>query len=69
VFDADEALAPALRYETAMDLDAGGHIERQEFVVGLFSNYDKNDDDKLDETEFKEFSSTSDISPMFTTGR
>jgi hypothetical protein len=70
IFDADEAVADtALSYEANMDLDAGGHIERQEFVVGLFKKHDANDDDMLDETEFKEFSSKSEKTPLFMTNR
>jgi hypothetical protein len=70
IFDAEEAVADtALSYEAAMDLDAGGHVERQEFIVGLFNKHDANDDDMLDETEFDEFSSKSESTPMFMSNR
>jgi hypothetical protein len=57
IFDIGKAVDSVVDYDLSMDLDDGGHIERQEFTVGTFNNLDANDDDMLDDTEFSEFSS------------
>lgn len=54
-FDIEEAVESVIEYDVAMDLDDGGHIERQEFTVATFDSYDVNDDDNLSETEFMKF--------------
>ncbi|MGV3591157.1 MAG: hypothetical protein ACO1PZ_05665 [Gammaproteobacteria bacterium] len=56
-FDVEEAAEGVLDYDVAMDLDDGGTISRDEFIVGLYDHYDENDDDKLDDTEFDTFAS------------
>src|SRR5690606_16076526 len=40
VFDIEEAADSAFEYDISMDLDAGGHIERQEFILGYFNELD-----------------------------
>lgn len=65
-FDIEESMDGVLDYDLAMDLDDGGTISRQEFVVGLYDHYDDNDDDKLDDKEFKVFVDN-DKSPLLMT--
>ena len=55
IFDIDEAVESVFTYDMEMDVDAGGHIERQEFTLGTFNRLDSNDDDQLDESEMGEF--------------
>lgn len=64
-FDAEEAMEGVIDYDVSMDIDAGGTISRDEFVVGLYNHYDANDDDKLDETEWNEFASVSEGSDLW----
>lgn len=66
-FDVEEAVDDALDYDLAMDIDDGGTISRDEFELGLFTMHDANNDDAIDETEFMQFSSNSDQSPLFMT--
>ncbi|HEY0961157.1 MAG TPA: hypothetical protein VGE69_02250 [Pseudomonadales bacterium] len=63
-FDAEEAAEGVLDYDLSMDIDAGGTISREEFVVGLYNHYDENDDDKLDDAEFDTFASVEE-SPLW----
>lgn len=56
VFEAEEADEELFVYDLGMDIDDGGHVERQEFVIGTFNNYDMNGDDQLDSQEFADFS-------------
>lgn len=65
-FDVEEALDGVLDYDLAMDIDDGGTISRDEFIVGLHSHYDENGDQQLDETEFDVFASN-DQSPLLMT--
>jgi hypothetical protein len=66
-FDVEESVDKVLDYDLAMDLDDGGTISREEFVLGLYTHYDANDDHKLDAKEFDAFASN-DKSPLFMTG-
>lgn len=66
-FDVEEALDDVLDYDIAMDIDDGGTISRDEFKLGLFNMQDKNKDEMLDESEFTQFSSNADASPLFMT--
>ena len=65
-FDVEEAMDGVLDYDLAMDLDDGGTIARDEFIVGLYNHYDKNGDDRLDDTEFGAFAGN-DKSPLLMT--
>ena len=67
LFDVEESLDKVLDYDMSMDIDDGGHIDRDEFTLGLFDMHDANDDDMLDEREFTQFSSNSEVSPLFMT--
>lgn len=60
MYDIQESLNGYPDYDVAMDLDDGGHIERQEFTVGWFNSFDENDDDMLDAGEFDQFNSSYD---------
>ena len=55
-----------LDYDLAMDLDDGGTISRDEFIVGVYNQYDANGDARLDDTEFEAFISN-DKSPLLMT--
>lgn len=55
IFDVDESDEDLFAYDLEMDLDDGGHIERQEFTVGTFNMFDDDADDQLDEEEFTAF--------------
>lgn len=57
IYDIEEVSDGYPDYDVAMDIDDGGHIERQEFALGWFNSLDENDDDMLDEDEFGQFSS------------
>jgi hypothetical protein len=65
-FDVEESMDKVLDYDLSMDVDAGGTIARDEFIVGLYNHYDENDDDRLDDTEFNAFISN-DRSPLLMT--
>ena len=65
-FDVEESMDKVLDYDLSMDIDAGGTIARDEFIVGLYDHYDENDDDRLDATEFDVFISN-DKSPLLMT--
>lgn len=65
-FDVEESVDKVLDYDLAMDLDDGGTISREEFIVGLYGHYDANNDDRLDEKEFNAFASN-DKSPLLMT--
>lgn len=56
VFDIQEADDKLVEYDISMDLDDGGHIERQEFLLGLFNQLDTNGDDRLSKSEYQNFS-------------
>lgn len=64
-FDTAEAAGELLEYDSAMDRDAGGRIDRDEFTSGLFDRLDANDDGRLDDMEWVEFATSSDGSPLF----
>ena len=67
IFDVEESVDTVLDYDLSMDIDDGGHIDRHEFAIGLYDRYDANDDDALDETEFGEFASNTEASPLWMT--
>lgn len=55
IFDVEESNDDLFEYDLSWDLDDGGHIERQEFLLGAFNEYDEDGDDRLDAQEFNAF--------------
>jgi hypothetical protein len=43
-------------YDEITDLDKGGHIDRSEFALAVFDQYDSDNDNGIDEDEYEDFS-------------
>lgn len=56
IFEIEESDENFVRYNTDFDYDEDFHIERDELENGLFRMYDKNDNERLSESEFADFS-------------
>jgi hypothetical protein len=52
--EADES--DVVDYDEITDLDKGGYIDRSEFALAVFDQYDSDNDNGLDEGEYEDFS-------------
>ena len=64
-FDIDEADLPYFSFNTALDADRGGRVEREEFIAGIFARLDEDKDGHLDAAEFRDFSKYAEGSKLF----
>jgi hypothetical protein len=57
VLEEDEAdESDVVDYDEITDLDKGGYIDRSEFALAVFDQYDSDNDNQLDEGEYEDFS-------------
>jgi hypothetical protein len=56
VLEQGEAHDDLVDYDELTDLDKGGYIDRSEFAVAVFDQFDSDNDNGLDEGEYENFS-------------